>query len=140
MENNLAPMTWKEFKNLEKEGQRNYLQQLIDTYGANAVTIAEMFHIGAQTVRKYIAEADLGIKLSRGSRVDRARWQAFLGIGKEEEPAELPADTGTGMQIDSLSMHFSGKIDVDLIAASLHKVFDGAGNGEVEISCRISNQ
>lgn len=133
MENNLSPMTWLEFKNLEKDAQRDYLQQLINTFGANAVSFSEMFHVGAQAVRKYIADADLGITLNRGRRVDRVRWNEFIGANSDNEEGS-PADA---MQLNSLSMQFSGKIDVDSISATLHKIFDGAANGEIAISCKV---
>ena len=129
-----APMTWKEFQNLTKEEQHNFLQHLIDEYGANAVSFAEMFHVSAQTVRRYIGSADIGITLNRGSRVDAKRWAEFLG--EDAEPVTQPA-TPSGMQIRSLNMQFSGKIDVDLIAESLHRIFDGVEDGEIEIACRI---
>ena len=65
-----SPMTWQEFKALEAGEQHDYLQHLIDTYNATAVSFAEMFHLSANTVRKYLADHDLGVKLSRGIRTD----------------------------------------------------------------------
>lgn len=138
-----VPMTWKDFKALEKEEQRDYLQHLIDTYGANAVSFAEMFHVNANTVRKYIAESDIGIKLSRGSRVDRARWNEFLGVQEtEEEVAEVvqPQPAASGMQVCSATMRFCGVIDVDLITADLKRVFDGNTQGEIEITFTLKGE
>ena len=129
-----APMTWKEFQNLSKEDQHGFLQHLIDEYGANAVSFAEMFHVSAQTVRKYIGSADIGITLNRGSRVDAKRWAEFLG--EDAEPADTKPSP-SGMQIRSLNMQFCGKIDVDLIAESLHRIFDGVEDGEIKIICTI---
>lgn len=135
------PMSWKEFKSLEKEEQREYLQHLIDTYGANAVSFAQMFHVGAQTVRKYIAEAELGITLSRGSRVDKVAWSEFLGIAVEEESQGPATDEApSAMQICSASLRFAGKIDVDTIAAELRRVFDGNTQGQIEISFAVGGQ
>lgn len=132
-----APMTWHEFRNLEKEEQREYLQHLIDTYGANAVSFGKMFHVGAQTVRKHIVEAGLGITLNRGSRVDKVRWNEFLGIADEEESQGPAAGTAPAMQIRSATLHFAGKIDVDTIAAELRRVFDGNTQGQIEISFTV---
>lgn len=85
------PMTWKDFRALEKQDQHDYLQHLIDTYGANVASFAQMFHNNANTVRRYLADNELGIQLSRGSRVDRTRWNEFLGIQETvEEPAVTP--------------------------------------------------
>jgi len=91
-----------------------------------------MFQVSAQTIRRYISTADIGITLSRGTRVDAVRWAEFL----DKDASSTPASP-SGMQIRSLTMQFSGKIDVDGIAESLHKIFDGISDGEVEISCRI---
>ena len=38
-----ALMTWREFKVLGREEQHDYLQYLVDAYGANAVSFAKMF-------------------------------------------------------------------------------------------------
>ncbi len=140
-----VPMTWKEFKALEKQEQHDYLQHLIDTYGANAVSFAEMFHNNANTVRKFIAENDLGIKLSRGSRVDRARWNEFLGVEETlEEPTAVseaqPQPVPSGMQVCSATMRFCGAINVDLITADLKRVFDGNTQGEIEITFTLKGE
>ena len=81
-----------------------------------------MFHNNPNTVRKYLAENDLGTTLSRGSRVDRARWNEFLGV---EEIVEE---------------RFSGMIDVDLITADLKRVFDGSTQGEIEITFTLKGE
>lgn len=132
-----VPMTWKEFKALEMNEQHDYLQHLIDTYGANATSFANMFHVNANTVRRYLADNDIGIKLNRGSRVDRARWNEFLGVQEtEEDVAEVvqPQPVSSGMQVCSATMRFCGAIDVDLITADLKRVFDGNTQGEIEIT------
>ena len=142
-----VPMTWKDFKALEKEEQRDYLQYLIDTYGANAVSFAQMFKINANTVRRYISDNDIGIKLSRGSRVDRARWNEFLGVQETEEKAvemsevqPQPQPVSCGMQICSATMRFCGAIDVDMITADLKRVFDGNTQGEIEITFTLKGE
>ena len=138
-----VPMTWKDFKALEKEEQHDYLQHLIDTYGANAVSFAQMFKINANTVRRYISDNDIGIKLSRGSRVDRARWNDFLGVQEtEEEVAEVvqPQPAASGMQVCSATMRFCGVIDVDMITADLKRVFDGNTQGEIEITFTLKGE
>ena len=138
-----VPMTWKDFKALEKEEQRDYLQHLIDTYGANAVSFAQMFKINANTVRRYITDNDIGIKLSRGSRVDRARWNEFLGVQETEEEVAVqsePKPMASGMQVCSATMRFCGAIDVDLITADLKRVFDGNTQGEIEITFTLKGE
>ena len=140
-----VPMTWKDFKALEKEEQRDYLQHLIDTYGANAVSFAQMFKINANTVRRYISDNDIGIKLSRGSRVDRARWNEFLGVQEtDEKAAEMsevhPQPDSCRMQVCSATMRFCGAIDVDMITADLKRVFDGNTQGEIEITFTLKGE
>lgn len=138
-----APMTWKEFKALEKEEQRDYFQHLIDTYGANAVSFAQMFQINANTVRRYISDNDIGIKLSRGSRVDRARWNEFLGVQETEEEVAVQSDPqpmALGMKVCSATMRFCGVIDVDMITADLKRVFDGNTQGEIEITFTLKGE
>ena len=138
-----SPMTWQEFKALEAGEQHDYLQHLIDTYNATAVSFAEMFHLSANTVRKYLADHDLGVKLSRGSRTDSVRWNEFLGApAAVEEPVE-DSDSqpvSSGMQVCSASMRFCGTIDVDAIATALKRIFDGKTQGEIDISCTIKVQ
>ena len=84
-----APMTWSEFKELTNTEQHDYLQHLVEEYGANCVSFAQMFHLNANTVRRYIKDNDIGITLTRGRRVNAARWKEFLGETLEE--TELPA-------------------------------------------------
>ena len=102
-----------------------------------------MFHNNPNTVRKYLAENDLGITLSRGSRVDRARWNEFLGVEEiVEEPTAVPEPqlVSSGMQVCSATMRFSGMIDVDLITADLKRVFDGSTQGEIEITFTLNGE
>lgn len=49
----------------------------------------KMFLENANTVRRYIKDNDIGITLTRGRRVNAARWKEFLGETLEE--TELPA-------------------------------------------------
>lgn len=142
-----VPITWKEFKALGKEEQHDYLQHLIDTYGANAVSFAKMFKTSANTVRRYLAENNVGIKLSRGRRVDTARWNEFLGIREPvtEEPAAQPdpmpiKPISPGMRVRSATMRFCGRIDVDAITADLKRIFDGETEGDIEITFALKGE
>ena len=94
-------------------------------------------------MRKYIADNELGIKLSRGNRVDRARWNEFLGIqGAVKEPTAVPEPqpVSSGRQVCSASMHFCGMIDVDLTTAGLKRVFNGNTQGEIEITFTLKGE
>lgn len=121
-------------KTLRKGNNASICSILIDTYGANAVSFAQMFGISAQTMRKYIA-SDLGIALSRGSRVDKASWNGFLGIPASAEETAGGADTA--MHIHSATMRFEGKINMETIAAELKRIFDGNTLGQIEISFTV---
>lgn len=95
------------------------------------------------TVRKYIAENDLGIKLSKESRVDRVRWNEFLSTTEVVEEAAVPSEPQpktSGMQVCSATMRFCGVIDIDGIAAELKRVFDGSTQGEIEISFTVKGE
>ena len=94
-------------------------------------------------MRLHISKEELGIKLSKGSRVDNTRWNEFLGIqeaGEEpdvevESPAAVPR-----MRVCSATMRFCGTVDVDAIAAELRRVFDGTTQGEIEISFTVKDE
>ena len=138
-----ALMTWREFKVLGREEQHDYLQYLVDAYGANAVSFAKMFHNNANTVRRYIADNDIGITLNCGNRVDHARWNQFLGIqetGEGSAAESVSPEVSSGMRVSSATIRFCGTIDVDTIAAELRRLFDGTAKGEVEIFRTISGE
>lgn len=133
-----VPMTWKEFKELSTDEQRNYLQYLMKEYGANCESFAQMFKMNAQTVRRYIKSENIGIQLAKGSRLNKARWNEFLGgiLEQDEQSGGTAPEEpcSTSMRICSASMRFKGQIDVDVIANELKRVFDGKAEGEIEIS------
>lgn len=137
-----VPMTWKDFKELSTGEQHDYLQHLIEEYGANCVAFAQMFKVNDQTVRRHIKDENIGIQLTRGSKLNKARWNEFLGvIPDQDEPSDSAAPKGprpTSMQICSASMRFKGQIDVDAIANELKKVFDGKVKGSIEISYELT--
>lgn len=138
MENKLAPMTWGEFKRLEKDEQQNYLRQLSDNFGAGGVSLAKMFNIAPQTFRKYIVKAGLDITFTPGNHLKKELWNEFLAVTGESNGLSVTnSELSHQMTLHSLSMQFTGKIDVDMISAALHKVFDGVDDGEISIFCEI---
>lgn len=145
------PTSWDNFKELSKEAQEEYLQNLSTTYGANATNLAEMFAVSVSTIRRYIQSAGLNIKFRVGHSMcgeQRAAWETFLEgtapqhtsqascASQSEETPEAYADTS--MRMDRFSLSFSGDINVDMIANSLKHILGGKATGQVEIVCSLT--
>jgi hypothetical protein len=75
-------MKWDDFKNMPERLQVEYITRLQTKYGATAVDFAEMFGVGARSVRNYLSEHLSSVKLKRGKSMNaerRAEWMKFLG-------------------------------------------------------------
>ena len=86
-----SPIIWSDFKNLGKETQTKYINNLMHKYGISCAEIAEMMGVCAGTVRRHIKENGLDVHLHRGggvSKVNRERWEKFINGGATPENAK----------------------------------------------------
>lgn len=145
------PTSWDNFKELSKVTQKEYLQNLAATYGANATNIAEMLGVDVRKLRRYIESSGLGVRFRVGhsmNREQRAVWEVFLRGAdapqpffhkaegsRNEVPPELHIDSS--MRMDGFSMSFSGDIDVEMIACRLKQILGGNASGHIEVICNL---
>ena len=82
-----GPVSWNSFKELSKQTQEEYIRGLIETYGANATSLATMFNVKPLTVRRYIAARELNVAFQVGRSMNAAQklaWENFLNDGKTD--------------------------------------------------------
>ena len=138
------PMGWEDFKQLSAGMQTEYLQHITDTYKVGKAKIAkELFGCSDNTLAKYIVDQNLPITFhaTSGSKPKDqiSAWNTFLGVKLDEamdmpnvatdavpDEADTPAPGKTIMKMDSVSLRFTGELDIQMVANSLrHIVGDG---------------
>ena len=74
------PMSWKEFTNLSKNLQENYLNHLIVSHGATISSIStDLFGMAKTTLTQYVRKHELNVDpVLRRSGKDIQMWQEFL--------------------------------------------------------------
>lgn len=92
------PMIWKEFKALPSDLKKEYIENLINKYGATSGAIAEMFGVTPSFFSKYLSGGDFGITFNRyakRSAEQKKLWAEFLKPEKLEgtEVVEEVANT-----------------------------------------------
>lgn len=142
------PTSWEIFKEVSKPTQEEYLNHLLAVYGANATSLAAMFHVQPLTIRRFIQANGLAVKFPVGHSMNaeqREAWGQFLK--GEVKPAPTPvqsvashtsvSDKDEIMSMKKVSLSFSGKINADMIANSLLQILGENAVGEVEITCQL---
>lgn len=137
------PMSWDDFKQLSAGMQTEYLQHITDTYKVGKSKIAKsMFKCSYETLTKYVEEHGLQVRFySTSGNKEKAytkAWNDFLGVAatppaKAEivpeagpEPSVIPPKNKTAVRMDSVSLRFTGELDIQMVANSLrHIVGDG---------------
>ncbi len=141
------PVSWENFKAMSKKTQEEYLRDLMDKYGANATSLADMFGIRPLTVRRYIVSKELDISFPVGHSMNaeqRATWESFLSEGttqqnvKGQTSVPVRQDIGNHMSMNKFSLSFNGKIDVNMIANSLLNILGSDASGNIEINCDLA--
>lgn len=145
-------ISWNDFKALSPSMQGDYLNHMIDTYGANSKDLAGMFNINASTLRRHVHINDLQVQFSHRKVMkpqEKEAWDEMLegirnapvvaGLDEENEVKyETLEDTESSrMQMDSFSLQFSGKIDLHMIYNSLLHILGENSSGKVEIICNL---
>lgn len=146
------PISWDVFKELTAKTQEEYIRHLMDTYGANATSLAAMFDVQPLTVRRFLSSKELNISFPVGRSMNteqKTAWEKFL---KEEQDslkavesvpltpvsgATIATPAGSAMNMKNVSMSFSGKIDVNAIANSLRHILGENMVGEIQIMCNL---
>ena len=92
------PMTLKEFKKIPPSAGREYIMRLVDIYGCNYTTIAQMFGCCRAACSRLLSTSPYEITFSRGSamtREKRKQWELFLAgdfSRDEEQEGETPSE------------------------------------------------
>ena len=146
------PVSWDVFKELTAKTQEEYVRHLMDTYGANATSFAVMFDVQPLTVRRFLSSKELNISFPVGRSMNaeqKTAWEKFL---KEEQDALSPVEKTTivalkepvagtpmekAMNMKSVSLSFSGKLDVNAISNSLRHILGDNMVGEIQITCSL---
>lgn len=146
------PVSWDVFKELTAKTQEEYIRHLMDTYGANATSLAAMFDVQPLTVRRFLSSKELNISFPVGRSMNteqKTAWEKFLkeeqdGLKAVESVPLTPVSGATiatpavsAMNMKNVSMSFSGKIDVNAIANSLRHILGENMVGEIQIMCNL---
>lgn len=148
------PKTWKQFKALPTDIQKQYLTYLVENYNANATSLAMMFDVRPSTVHRHIEINQLGLTFKVGNSMNAAqkeKWMEFLGNSqKANDVAEQKCEAlernvdadevggrSPGMEMKQFSLTFQGEIDVNMIANSILGIVGNGTVGKIEIMCTM---
>lgn len=148
------PMSWEDFKSLPAGMQTEYLQHITDTYKVGKSKIAkDVFGCSDDTLTRYVAAHNLQVRFCSAagskSKDKIAVWNCFLGVEQDEQEdiKLVPKDEARvvivdatnqtpPMKMDSVSLRFSGELDIQMIANSLrHVIGDGTAGTLTILFC-----
>ena len=158
-----APVSWGTFKSVSQEIQKEYIESLIQRFGANATSLSEMFGVTPSAIRKHVGTGGLGVKFQVGHSMNAAQretWSRFLApeSGDDQEKSDgaseqtppcadadisrerphVPSEHKNSMAMDGFRLVFSGPINVHTIANSLLQILGNDSMGTVEINCNLT--
>lgn len=146
------PMSWERFKAMPLTHQTEYIVGLQEKYGATCRVLSDMFDITPSTLHKHVKNNGLDVNFRRGTNMtyeQHTAWKLFLdGACASDnvqtdsqdvcceskncvEPDKKPNDRS--MVMDAVTLVFSGKVDVDMIANSLRNIVGDSEDGTVKI-------
>lgn len=142
------PLSWEMFKSVSKPTQEEYLTHLLEVFCVNATSLADMFKVRPAVVRRYIQNRELAVIFPVGRSMNAAQrtaWEHFLEGGEvapdaplADRPTEdIHSEKTSATTMKKVSLTFSGKIDISMIANSLRHILGENATGEVEISCQL---
>lgn len=149
------PMAWAEFSQLPKDLKEEYMNNLIEKYNANARTMSEVFGVSVATVFRAVKNDGLNVTFLKGKHPTGEKLEAFKQFMNGEsshvedavsESIEVEQEVSEGTdpvgdiqktKLDSFTMNFSGKIDVDMLANSLKYILGNNTNAKISISCSL---
>lgn len=144
------PMGLEEFKRLPADLGKEYILQLVEKFGGNYSSLAEMFGCSRGVAFNLLSEAPYNFKFGCGDRMNReqkAKWAEFLS-GEEEkdispsedEPDEIKSDEVAEeapnqpvMKMEEFTLRFSGTITAESLVNSLRAVLGDGLNGEIAV-------
>lgn len=116
-----APISWEAFCELPKNMQQEYVKHILTRYAVGPYALAQMFGISGTYCSTYLHS--LGITFTkRASQKETARFLADYGMGAGANTPAPVADKKC-MQLDRISLTFSGAFSSELIAARLKGLF-----------------
>lgn len=149
------PMLWKDFLELPKKTQKEYLESLIEKYGTTGADLGKMFGVQSPTVTKLCKDPEIDIVFSVGKRMNvkqRTEFEKFLCCeetdvaitervpeviaGQDDCQAKLPAQE-MGMIMDHFTLSFSGRPDTSMIFNSLKYMLPENMNVRIDITCTL---
>ncbi len=145
------PMTWAEFRSMDKDIQLEYICSLIDKYDISVSAFAQMFDVTVQNVRSYLRGRDLAALFSQGrmKAEQKEAWQDFLSGGEDEaEPGTVadiieappiptpptPIKPPKTMEMTEVNLVFSGELDYNDITNSLKSILGDTAVGRLSVS------
>lgn len=157
------PVSWRGFKALPKDIQKEYLQNLISKYNVNATVLSAMFGVMPLTVRRHISINDLGISFHVGRSMSQNQknvWEEFLSEsnsceGLLDEPVlpsiekiqtdvvknskqvhceDISLSAEKKMKMTNFSLVFEGNLNVRDIMSSLISILSEQSIGQLEIT------
>ena len=149
------PMKWNEFSVLSPSLQKEYIDHLIEEFGATATAMSEMLGVSYKMWTKFVKKNDFKFNLHAGrsmSKAQKERWKEFLGEGDgasgegadvggepaEAAPAEpepkIEANDTPPMQLKEFTMEFSGAIDALGIADMIWRLVGEHATGTVKLT------
>lgn len=155
------PMKWVEFNKLPSDLKEKYMNDLITRFSMNARNFAEMFDVSVATVFRAVKNDDLNVvfakgrkptgdqkiayeKFLSGSTTDEVCEHDFTGegagsiaIAEESVVVNVPEQNLPETRLDSFTMNFSGKINVDMVANSLKYILGANSTATIQIVCHL---
>ena len=151
------PIPWKDFRKLSKPTQEKYIQTLHDRFHANATSLAAMFGVTPQTVRRLVSDNGFNVRFSRGrsmSKQQSAVWERFCSAEPEsivtDEPEETegtedvqPVEEATPtveappyvpMDFDGFTLRFVGAVDLAQLMNSIRSMIGDNASGTIVVS------
>lgn len=153
--------SWSEFRGLSGASAAEYIGGLIDRYGVSVGDLARMFGVTYGTVKTYLQSISSPVPHGRMPQKNVSGWEEFLSYNALDETAPEkteekqdgeeadkpdaaetkceeyePRDMGTSMEMNVVTLEFSGGIDFMGIVNSLRFILGGDPVGTLRIDFR----
>lgn len=103
--NTRKPMTWKEFKKMPTDLQKQYLLWLSFTFRVSRAALADMFECAPKTVDRFLEEHNIDMGFARGRKMTEEQHAAFnrfrYGIPEPDEAESATAEPDAAPANDS---------------------------------------
>ena len=146
------PMSWERFKAMPLTHQTEYIVGLQEKYGATCRVLSDMFDITPVTLHRHVKNNGLDVNFRRGTNMtyeQHTAWKLFLDGASASDNVQTDSQdvcceskncvaqdkksNDRSMAMDAVTLVFSGKVDVDMIANSLRNIIGDSKDGTVKI-------